>query len=154
MLIRNVAIPVLTAYFGSASGFTSSFVRTTGSITCIHRHLHLSLSSWARQRQPKLRMLSASTANLGQDLGEMFDTYKEPDATFFTAKGGSNPVKSGQSLPRKQVHANGVWHRAVHIWVYNSKGQVILQKRYFVSENCWSWMSSSCIRMNNARVGK
>ena len=30
---------------------------------------------------------------------------------------------------RKEVHARGLLHRAVHVLVYNSKGQVFLQKR-------------------------
>jgi len=27
------------------------------------------------------------------------------------------------------VHTDGDWHRAVHIWIYNSQGNLVLQKR-------------------------
>ena len=123
-------VAMFAACLRCATGFVPNFLRPSGSVSCFHRHLPLSISSWPRYCQPQLRMQSSNTINLGQDLGEMFDIYKEPDASFFTAKGGSNPIISGKSLPRKQVHASGAWHRAVHIWVYNSKGEVILQKRY------------------------
>ncbi len=31
--------------------------------------------------------------------------------------------------PRQEVHARGLWHRAVHVLVFNQKSQVFLQKR-------------------------
>jgi 16S rRNA (adenine1518-N6/adenine1519-N6)-dimethyltransferase len=31
--------------------------------------------------------------------------------------------------PRRQVHAQGWLHRAVHIWVWNSQGELLLQMR-------------------------
>ena len=31
--------------------------------------------------------------------------------------------------PRKEVHAKGLMHRAVHVLVFNGKGQIFLQKR-------------------------
>ena len=31
--------------------------------------------------------------------------------------------------PRKEVHARGLWHRAVHVLVFNARGEVFLQKR-------------------------
>jgi len=30
---------------------------------------------------------------------------------------------------KKEAHKQGLWHHSVHIWVYNSKGQVLIQKR-------------------------
>ncbi len=32
-------------------------------------------------------------------------------------------------LPRHEVHSNHYWHRTAHIWVVNSQGQVLVQKR-------------------------
>jgi isopentenyldiphosphate isomerase len=31
--------------------------------------------------------------------------------------------------PRREVHARGLWHRAVHVLVFNRRGEVFLQKR-------------------------
>jgi hypothetical protein len=119
---------LVTAYLGCASGFAPAFTRLAGRIIRAPAHERLGAPACARHRV-FLKMLSAP-AHLGQNLGELFDTYLEPDASFFTSKGGVNPVLSGKSLPRKQVHATGTWHRAVHIWLYNSKGQILLQKRF------------------------
>lgn len=30
---------------------------------------------------------------------------------------------------KSEAHKNGLWHRAAHIWVYNSKGEILLQFR-------------------------
>ncbi len=32
-------------------------------------------------------------------------------------------------LPRREVHRQGLRHRAVHVLIYNSKGEIFLQKR-------------------------
>lgn len=28
-----------------------------------------------------------------------------------------------------EIHKNGLWHRASHVWIYNSKGEILLQLR-------------------------
>jgi isopentenyl-diphosphate delta-isomerase type 1 len=38
-----------------------------------------------------------------------------------------NPL--GYSAPRDEVHKTGSWHKTVHIWVFNSQNQLLLQKR-------------------------
>jgi isopentenyldiphosphate isomerase len=38
-----------------------------------------------------------------------------------------NPI--GEIKLKREVHAEGLWHRAVQIWIYNSKGEILLQKR-------------------------
>lgn len=48
---------------------------------------------------------------------EYYDIYDE----------NGNPL--GISKPRSEVHANGYWHRAVHIWILNSNGELLIQKR-------------------------
>jgi hypothetical protein len=33
------------------------------------------------------------------------------------------------AAPRPQVHAQGLWHRAVHLWLYTPDGHVVVQRR-------------------------
>ena len=47
---------------------------------------------------------------------EIFDIVNERDEVI------------GQA-PRKEVHARGLWHRAIHVLVFNSRGEIFLQKR-------------------------
>src|ERR1051326_386591 len=47
---------------------------------------------------------------------EIFDVVNERDEVI------------GQK-PRSEVHRNGLMHRAVHVLVYNARGQIFLQKR-------------------------
>lgn len=37
--------------------------------------------------------------------------------------------KTGIIKPRSAVHRDGDWHRAVHIWIVNDKGEILLQRR-------------------------
>jgi isopentenyldiphosphate isomerase len=46
--------------------------------------------------------------------------------------------------PRKEVHARGLWHRAVHVLVFNARGEVFLQKRSRLKDTAkGKWDSSS-----------
>ena len=36
---------------------------------------------------------------------------------------------TGATISKKDAHLKGAWHQVVHIWIYNSKGEVLLQKR-------------------------
>lgn len=36
---------------------------------------------------------------------------------------------TGEKRARSEVHSKGLWHKAVHIWIANDKGELILQKR-------------------------
>jgi len=47
---------------------------------------------------------------------EMFDIVDEKDKVIGKA-------------PRPEVHAKGLWHRAVYVMVFNSKGELFLQLR-------------------------
>lgn len=40
-----------------------------------------------------------------------------------------NGNKIGKILSKPEIHLNGHWHKSVHIWIYNSDGGVLLQKR-------------------------
>lgn len=62
---------------------------------------------------------------------EIFDVVNERDEVV------------GQA-PRKEVHARGLWHRAVHVLVFNSRGEVFLQKRSMLKDTAkGKWDSSS-----------
>ena len=62
---------------------------------------------------------------------EIFDVVNERDEV------------TGQA-PRREVHARGLWHRAVHVLVYNAQGQVFLQKRSHKKDTAAGlWDSSS-----------
>jgi isopentenyldiphosphate isomerase len=36
---------------------------------------------------------------------------------------------TGKSIGKYVAHAKGIWHLSVHVWIYNSKGEVLLQHR-------------------------
>lgn len=56
------------------------------------------------------------TSPLGQSPDEIFDVVDEHDCVI-------------RQATRAEVHANRWLHRAVHIFVFNTQGQVLLQKR-------------------------
>lgn len=45
---------------------------------------------------------------------------------------------------RREVHATGLWHRAVHVLVFDSKGCVLLQKRSMLKDLSPGLWDSSC----------
>lgn len=38
-----------------------------------------------------------------------------------------NPT--GAKMTKQEIHLGGVWHRAALVWIYNSKGEILLQLR-------------------------
>jgi isopentenyl-diphosphate Delta-isomerase len=46
--------------------------------------------------------------------------------------------------PRREVHAKGLLHRAVHILVFNRRGEVFLQKRSMLKDMAPGLWDSSC----------
>lgn len=47
---------------------------------------------------------------------------------------------TGEVRTKKDAHKYGLWHRTVHIWLVNSKGEILLQHRSEDKEshpNCW-----------------
>jgi len=80
------------------------------------------LSRWYEQR---------TSEDAGQKASEMFDVVNE-----------RNEV-TGQ-LTRGEVHARGLLHRAVHVFVINSRGEVFLQKRSHLKDvSPLKWDSSA-----------
>jgi isopentenyldiphosphate isomerase len=62
---------------------------------------------------------------------EIFDIVNERDEVV------------GQNT-RREVHARGLWHRAVHVLVFNARGEVFLQKRSMKKDTAAGlWDSSS-----------
>jgi len=62
---------------------------------------------------------------------EIFDIVNERDEVV------------GQNT-RREVHARGLWHRAVHVLVFNARGEVFLQKRSMLKDiAAGKWDSSS-----------
>jgi isopentenyl-diphosphate Delta-isomerase len=48
------------------------------------------------------------------------------------------------SKPRSEVHAQGLLHRAVHVLVFNSRGEIFLQKRSLKKDRQPGVWDSSC----------
>ncbi|KAJ1473802.1 NUDIX hydrolase domain-like protein [Baffinella frigidus] len=82
----------------------------------------------AGRRAIPASMSSSSVAPpvLGQDLKELFDVYEAPESI---EKHRGEPVSAGYSLARTKVHSQGLWHRAVHVWLYQPDGRVVIQRR-------------------------
>src|SRR3982751_5965774 len=62
---------------------------------------------------------------------EIFDVVNERDEVI-------------DRKPRSQVHRQGLLHRAVHVLVFNSRGQVFLQKRSMKKDRQPGVWDSSC----------
>jgi isopentenyl-diphosphate delta-isomerase type 1 len=52
----------------------------------------------------------------GQNPDELFDVVDEQDRVL-------------RSMPRREVHAQGLLHRAVHVLIFNDAGELFLQQR-------------------------
>ncbi len=51
--------------------------------------------------------------------------------------------KTGRLKLRSEVHRDGDWHRAVHIWIMNSNNQLLIQQRSAIKDiNPGRWTSS------------
>jgi 16S rRNA (adenine1518-N6/adenine1519-N6)-dimethyltransferase len=67
----------------------------------------------------------------GQKATEMFDVVNERNEVI-------------QQLPRGEVHAKGLLHRAVHVFVINARGEIYLQKRSHLKDvSPLKWDSSA-----------
>ncbi len=43
-------------------------------------------------------------------------------------------IPTGRSVHRSQAHREGLWHRSSHLWLVNSRGQILLQRRHPAKE--------------------
>ncbi len=55
------------------------------------------------------------------------------DELFQTYDASGNP---GPLVPRGRVHAEGLWHRAVNVFVFRTSGAVVLQRRAASKDVC------------------
>jgi isopentenyldiphosphate isomerase len=37
--------------------------------------------------------------------------------------------KTGRLVERSRVHSEGLWHRSVHVWIFNRNSEILFQKR-------------------------
>lgn len=42
---------------------------------------------------------------------------------------------TGQKELKSEVHKKGLWHRSVHVWIINSKKEILIQKRSATKDN-------------------
>lgn len=50
---------------------------------------------------------------------------------------------TGARKPKRDIHCDGDWHRAAHVWIVTSDGRVLLQKRAAAKENWAGWWDVS-----------
>lgn len=67
----------------------------------------------------------------GQNPDELFDVVDELDRVVGVR-------------PRHEVHRLGLRHRAVHVLIFNRRGEVFLQKRSMLKDSCPGLLSTSC----------
>jgi isopentenyldiphosphate isomerase len=61
---------------------------------------------------------------------------------FFDVVDGRDEVIG--RAPRREVHARGLWHRAIHVLVFDRSGRVFLQKRSLRKDSSPGLWDSSC----------
>ena len=64
-----------------------------------------------------------------------------PDEYFDVVNERDEPVGRAR---RREVHARGLWHRAVHVLVFNAAGEVFLQQRSWTKDLSPGLWDSSC----------
>lgn len=52
--------------------------------------------------------------------------------------------KTGEQKSRWAVHADGDWHRVAHIWLINSRGEILLQRRTLTKKTHPGMLDVSC----------
>lgn len=55
-----------------------------------------------------------------------------------------NGNKTGKIKLRNEVHRDGDWHKAVHIWIINDKGEILLQRRCATKDSNPNMLDISC----------
>ncbi|MBI4170262.1 MAG: NUDIX domain-containing protein [Candidatus Aenigmarchaeota archaeon] len=85
------------------------------------------LASWGYvlpediKKAKKLGMMILDKDNLNQ-----FLVTDNPQEQFVIVDENNNAIGKA---PRGEVHSKGIWHRGVHILIFNSKNEILLQKR-------------------------
>lgn len=55
-----------------------------------------------------------------------------PDELLFSVDEQNRPIAP---QPRKLSHQTGIWHRACHIWIVNTKEQILCQQRSLLKDS-------------------
>ena len=55
-----------------------------------------------------------------------------------------NGNKTGKTKLRSEVHRDGDWHKAVHIWIINNNGEILLQRRCATKDSNPNMLDVSC----------
>lgn len=55
-----------------------------------------------------------------------------------------NGNKTGKIKSRSEVHRDGDWHKGVHIWIINDKGDILLQRRCATKDSNPNMLDISC----------
>lgn len=55
-----------------------------------------------------------------------------------------NGNKTGKIKLRSEVHRDGDWHKAVHIWILNQSGDILLQRRSATKDSNPNMLDISC----------
>mmetsp|Transcript_358 Transcript_358/g.896 ORF Transcript_358/g.896 Transcript_358/m.896 type:complete len:236 (-) Transcript_358:53-760(-) len=84
----------------------------------------------------------------GQHMDEPFDVYQKPAnaKVVYGSLADVDAMRTAETLPRAQVHAEGVWHRSVHVWCLERGGAnaVLLQRRSEHKDTHPSLLDVSC----------
>ena len=56
----------------------------------------------------------------------------------------SNGMAVGRTKPKPDVHRDGDWHRAVHVWIVTPDHRILVQRRALVKENNPGLWDVSC----------
>ncbi len=51
---------------------------------------------------------------------------------------------TGEKKLRSEVHRDGTWHKAVHIWIINENGDILLQRRCATKDSNPNMLDISC----------
>ena len=80
-------------------------------------------------RSRALIVAAASSPPLGQDLSELFALYAPPKTACTPLAANEAPQRLNVMKARGEVHRDGDWHRSVHIWLVDTEGRLVLQRR-------------------------
>ncbi len=56
-----------------------------------------------------------------------------------------NGNKIGKTKLRSEVHKDGDWHKAIHIWIINDNGDILLQRRCATKDSHPNMLDISCV---------
>ena len=62
-----------------------------------------------------------------------------------------NGQETGEIIDREIVHQKGLWHKEVAIWIFNSQGQILLQRR---SKNKKQWPNKLALCAGHIEASK